>query len=175
MIHTSITICEWYEERPLVIRCHSIAECLWQEDWLWAQCQGIQFWKQQRASLSSHLTSYYFPSYQLQSVSHSVMSNPLQPHGLYPAWCPWNSPDKNTGVDCHFLLQGIFPTQGSNRCLLCLLHCRQIFNHLSHQPTHQLQSQFSKWKQNWVKTTESPSSDKLVLGVKIAPAWEMLG
>ena len=31
---------------------------------------------------------------------------------------------KNTGVDCHFLLQGIFPTQGSNPCLLHLLHQR---------------------------------------------------
>ena len=29
---------------------------------------------------------------------------------------------KNTGVGCHFLLQGIFPTQGLNPCLLCLLH-----------------------------------------------------
>ena len=29
---------------------------------------------------------------------------------------------KNTGVDCHALLQGIFPTQGSNPCLLHLLH-----------------------------------------------------
>ena len=33
----------------------------------------------------------------------------------------WNSPDKNTGVGCHFLLQGIFLTQGSNPHLLCLL------------------------------------------------------
>ena len=37
--------------------------------------------------------------------------------------CPWDSPGKNTGVGCHFLLQGIFPTQGSNPGLL---HCRQI-------------------------------------------------
>ena len=36
--------------------------------------------------------------------------------------CPWNFPDKNTGVGCHFLLQGIFPTQGSKLCLLSLLH-----------------------------------------------------
>ena len=36
--------------------------------------------------------------------------------------CPWDSPSKNTGVDCHALLQGIFPTQGSNSCLLSLLH-----------------------------------------------------
>ena len=31
-------------------------------------------------------------------------------------------PRQNTGVGCHALLQGIFPTQGSNPCLLCLLH-----------------------------------------------------
>ena len=36
--------------------------------------------------------------------------------------CPWNSPDKNTGVDCHALLQGIFPIQWSNTLLLSLLH-----------------------------------------------------
>ena len=36
-------------------------------------------------------------------------------------------------VGCHSLLQGIFPTQGLNSCLLKLLHCRWIFYHLSHQ------------------------------------------
>ena len=36
--------------------------------------------------------------------------------------CSWDSPRKNTGVGCHFLLQGIFPTQGLNPCLLCILH-----------------------------------------------------
>ena len=40
--------------------------------------------------------------------------------------CPWNFPAKNIGVDCHFLLQGIFLTQGLN---LYLLHCRQILYH----------------------------------------------
>ena len=35
---------------------------------------------------------------------------------------PWNFPGKNTGVGCHFLLQGIFPTQGWNLQVLCLLH-----------------------------------------------------
>ena len=34
----------------------------------------------------------------------------------------WDSPSKNTGVGCHALLQGIFPTQGSNPCILYLLH-----------------------------------------------------
>ena len=40
------------------------------------------------------------------------------------AWllCPWDSPGRNTEVSCHFFLQGIFPTQGLNPHLLCLLH-----------------------------------------------------
>ena len=41
-----------------------------------------------------------------------------------------NSPGKNTGVGCHALLQGIFPSQGSNPGLP---HGRQILYHLSHQ------------------------------------------
>ena len=41
-----------------------------------------------------------------------------------------DSPGKNTGVGCHVLLEGIFPTQGRNPGLL---HCRWIFYHLSHQ------------------------------------------
>ena len=41
-----------------------------------------------------------------------------------------DSPDKNTGVGCHALLQGIFPTQGLNPGLP---HCRQILYQLSHQ------------------------------------------
>ena len=44
--------------------------------------------------------------------------------------CPWDSPGKNTGVGSHFILQGIFPTQGSNPHLL---HCRQILSHQCHQ------------------------------------------
>ena len=42
---------------------------------------------------------------------------------------------ENTEVDCHALLQGIFPTQGLNSGLL---HCRQVFYHLSYQgsPSH---------------------------------------
>ena len=62
----------------------------------------------------------------------SVVSNSLRPHGLYPArlLCPWNSLGKNTGMGSHSLLQGIFPTQGSNPGLL---NCRQIFYCLSDQ------------------------------------------
>ena len=41
-------------------------------------------------------------------------------------------PGKNTGVGCHFLLQGVFPTQGSNPHLLCLLHWQVDSLPLSH-------------------------------------------
>ena len=57
-----------------------------------------------------------------------VVSQSLRSYGLYPArlLCPWDSPSKNTGVGCHFFLQGIFPTQGSN---LRFLPGRQILYH----------------------------------------------
>ena len=46
--------------------------------------------------------------------------------------CLWASPGNNTGMGCHFLLQGIFLTQELNPGLL---HYRQILYHLSHQGT----------------------------------------
>ena len=52
-------------------------------------------------------------------VSDSSPSHALCPTGLL---CAWNFPGKNTGVGCHFLLQGIFLTQGSNPHLLSPLH-----------------------------------------------------
>ena len=42
-------------------------------------------------------------------------------------------PGKNTGVGCHALPQGIFPTEGLNSGLL---HYRQSLYHLSHQGSH---------------------------------------
>ena len=50
-----------------------------------------------------------------------------------PGLCPWDSPGKNTGVDCYSLLQGIFPTQGSNPGLL---QCRQILYHWATREAH---------------------------------------
>ena len=48
------------------------------------------------------------------------MSDSLQSYELQPArlLCPWDSPEKNIGVGCHSLLQGIFQAQGLNPCLL---------------------------------------------------------
>ena len=58
-----------------------------------------------------------------ESESCSVMSSSL----LYS---PWNSPGQNIGVGSLSLLQGVFPTQGSNPGLP---YCRQTLYHLSHQ------------------------------------------
>ena len=81
-------------------------------------CQIIQ-------DLVRHCDDFIFYVKSVESIIHSIVSDSLQPHGLQPArlLCPWNSPGQNTGEGCHFLLQGIFPTQGSKPGLL---HCRQI-------------------------------------------------
>ena len=63
----------------------------------------------------------------MKSESRSVMSDSLQPHGLYS---PRNSLGQNTGVGSLSLLQGIFPTQGLNPDLP---QCRQILYQLSHK------------------------------------------
>ena len=61
------------------------------------------------------------------------MSDPFRLYRLYSDRLPhpWDFSGKNTGVGCHFLLQGIFLTQGWNLSLLCLLHW-QTDSSLSH-------------------------------------------
>ena len=62
------------------------------------------------------------------------MSDSLQPHGLQPTRLlrSWDSPAKNTGVGCHFLLHRIFPTQGSS---ISYVSCvgRRVLYHERHQ------------------------------------------
>ena len=88
------------------------------------------------------------------SESRSVVSNSLQPHGLYS---PCNSPGQNTGVGSLSLLQGIFPTQGSNPGLP---HCRQILCQLSHKESPRILdwvaypfSSGSSWPRNWTRVS----------------------
>ena len=78
-----------------------------------------------------------------------------------PMDCSWpgysvhgDSPGKNTGVGCHALLQGIFPTQESNPGLL---HCRWTLYHLSHQGSTWILewvaypfSRGRSWPRNWI-------------------------
>ena len=72
------------------------------------------------------LPSCIFSQHESESESHSVMSHSLQSHGLDS---PWNS-HQNTRVGSLSLLQGSFPTKGSNPGLL---HRRQILYQLSHK------------------------------------------
>ena len=65
----------------------------------------------------------------------SVMSDSVRPQRRQPTRLPrpWDFPGKRTGVGCHFLLQVIFPIQGSNPGLP---HCRQTLYCLSYQGSH---------------------------------------
>ena len=73
------------------------------------------------------------------------MPDSLRPHGLQPTrlLCPWDFPGKDTGVGCHFLLQGIFPTQGSK---LGLLYCRQILYQLSYKGSPMQETKEAMWE-----------------------------
>ena len=84
------------------------------------------------------------------SESHSVVSNSLWPHGLYS---PWNSLGQKTAVGSLSILQGIFPTQGSNPGLT---HFRGILYQLIQKGNPRIllwvaypfSSEFS-WLRNW--------------------------
>ena len=97
------------------------------------------------------LLNYVFHSYftRREAYRDRRIFKTMSPNGIYSRWlmksgsieilllfsqqkfsCSWDSPGKNTGVDCHSLLQGIFLTQELNPRLL---HCRQILYHLGHQ------------------------------------------
>ena len=66
-----------------------------------------------------------------------------------------NSPDKNTGVGCHVLLQGIFPTQESKPGLL---HCRRILYQLSYQGSPKSLSRVRLFVTPWMVTLQAPLS-----------------
>ena len=80
-----------------------------------------KWWNHKWYIIKSHISVKLGCAYVL---SCSVMSDSLWPCRLKPTRLlyPWDSPGKNTGMGCHFILQGIFPTLGSNSCLLSLLH-----------------------------------------------------
>ena len=94
----------------------------------------------------------------------------LWPHRVEPArfLCQWDSPDENIGGHCHFLFQGIFPTQGPN---LSLLHWWAGFNFFNHwatreahlTPVHQqnerrLSGCFKTPRSQWIKATSCPQN-----------------
>ena len=84
------------------------------------------------ATMSPSCNSFVHIILRFLLFSRQVMSNSLWPRGLQPTrlLCPWDSPGKNAGVGCHFLLKGVFLIQGSNGHLL---HWQADSLPLSHQ------------------------------------------
>lgn len=104
------------------------------------------------------------------------LSDSLRPRGLSPTrlLCLWELPGKNPGVGCYFLLQGIFLTQGSNPCLLCLLHCGRILYLLNHWGSCLTQYLFQKiilGKQQYYHCQYS----HIHLRVSVPPQGSLLG
>ena len=91
-----------------------------------------------------------------ESESRSVVSDSLWPHGLYS---PCDSSGQNTGVGSLSLLQGIFPTQGSNPGLLL---CRRILYQLSHTESRRhftVTSLILKWIQKALRAVDSKDGE----------------
>ena len=110
--------------------------------WLWSeslgqkQCveyhgsgRGILYVQENSMDLTYPLSQKGYVNLTCPTVTEScsVRTDSLWLHGLYS---PRNSPGQNTGVGSFSLLQGIFPTQGSNSGLS---HCRRILYQLSHK------------------------------------------
>ena len=92
------------------------------------QCQAPpQGWALNAFTLTNSGSPFQTMTTPTQHECRSVVSDYLQPHGLHSS-C--NSPGRNSGMCSLSLLQGIFPTQGSNPGLL---HCSQILYQLSHK------------------------------------------
>ena len=98
--------------------------------WLWARPVLAPFQISNLPKLSEpqfpHWSNLYHYRTSLIALKVKVKVSQLCP----TLYSPWNSPDQNIGVGSHLLLQGIFPTQGSNSGLL---HCGQILYQLSHK------------------------------------------
>ena len=91
------------------------------------QQTGSKLGKEYVKAVYGHPVYLTYIQSESETESRSVVSDSLQPHGLYS---PWNSLGQNTGLGSLSLLQGIFPTQGLNPGLPC---CRQILYQLSHK------------------------------------------
>ena len=105
------------------------------------------------------------------------MSDSLRPYSLQPArlLCPWNSPGENTGTGCHFLLQEIFLTQGSNPRLLRYQADSLPLSHLGRPmgPLQNIRCLAEALKRNKIKFDSATGDQCEVLHLLIDP--EQLG
>ena len=130
---TSVSLlCRWLTIQGAAkiqqVICHCKRQVLFelpssnQEGWGFDYNDHLQFWEYFLYARPHAENSIQSPHFIFATILKSTDS-------VTPIY-PWDFPGKSTGVGCHFLLQRIFLTQGSN---LGLLHCRQMLYPLSHQ------------------------------------------
>ena len=128
---------------------------IWRETQEWRSTPGLWAWTAGRMALSQLRQRKFGGAlgvlWKWKLLSHvRVFVTPW----LYS---PWNSPGQNTGMGSLSLLQGIFPTQGSNPGFP---HCRQILYQLSHKGSPGILewvaypfSSGSSWPRNWTRVS----------------------
>ena len=111
-----------------------------------------------------------------ESISDSIMSDSFAIPWTVScqAPCPWSSPGKDTGVGCHFLLQGIFLIQGLNPGLL---HCRKILYWLSYQGSPRTREEATQWVEGEQEEIHRGSNIRRVTGglTELPALWSLLG
>ena len=125
-------------------QCQHQFHCLHAQNKYIKQEQVLRHFLSIKPALTGDKQSYLWHFHILDKFFHHVLScvqsffaTLCNRIGLQPTrlLCLWDFSGRNTGVGYHFLLRGIFLTQGSNPWLLCLLHCRKILYQLSHGGT----------------------------------------
>ena len=107
--------------------CHALLQRMFLTQGLNLHLLCLLYWHVGSLPLASPGKPWFIGCHVMWCESHSVVSNCLWSHGLNS---PRNSSGENTGVGSFSLLQGIFPTQGSNPGLP---YCRKILYQLSHK------------------------------------------
>ena len=102
-----------YARNSLMLTCKS-------KEWLSLPLWNSQSMREDRSINNSRMWLITFVWSEV-AQSCPTLCDPMD-CSLPGSSCPWDFPGNSPGVDCHFLLQGIFPTQGSN---LGLPHCKQ--------------------------------------------------
>ena len=140
---------------------------------LYGEHQSISQWKETGKHHDPNCVVLSLRDYSVESVGCSVLSDSLWPLDRSPPGSSVHGdpPGKKTGVGCHDLLQGIFPTQGSNPGLP---HCRQILYRLIKGHGEKVWKQKSELCATWQTTTQAFATAKDVLTgfcVKYPPSW----
>ena len=108
-----------------------------------------------------------------QSLSCAIF---LRPHGLQPTrlLSPWDSPGRKTGLGCHFLLQGIFLTQGSHLDLLHLLHWQEGFYYCAIWEAPLLNSSGGPWNRSLRLVDMPPAASSFTLTLLMRGGRELI-